>query len=861
MPASGLTLIDLDNSERPAALQPANSSRDGSGVGGAGGTGPGSRVREPSSRASSSATTFASENVIIEISVTDTGMGIDPAALPLLFEPYSQAKLSVMRNFGGTGLGLAIVKQIVEMMQGSISVKSQVGEGTTMTIRLPLPTAPPFDSSSGEVSETSHTHASSKGQTHSRSQQDGMARRSGSAPAQGLAVPAGAGDISLTSNNDGTHSPPTALSSIAPLPSLRGAPQSAPTPGSSYGTMESRSVSAPAQQQRSSGGVPLSDVLLQMARDGSSGLVSTPQTLGRSSMSLQPYATTSMPLRSIDGQLSAVNTPFLGGSARLAGRDGDAATADDVAAAGGAAEPSRTESDDGDIVFHEEGEEQKLPMLPQAPPPVGANGVSEPAHAQNNDDVRSRLAALAFPAASATSSAGAPPTYRPSKPRHAPPAGLAAGLSSSPAVAAAAQAASKKSVATALASMVDLTVEGGLLIGGGNSKDAATVGSSSKPMVGDAASGSLVALAANRSSQQVVHPRDLRILIADDSLTNLKILSRMLQGFHVTQAVNGLEAVERVKELILADPPLQPFGDAHDLVLPSPVTGEASSSGELESVTRSTSGAPMTSPFTPGFSPTPQAAFVKQPGRQFHVIFSDVIMPVMDGQQAAREIRQLERLYHLPPVPLVALTANAFLEDRNKCAAAGFSLFVAKPFNKNNILSIVQLVCQQNGMVLATGAAAGGSTGASSHGHKSHSAQTSPNLANFLLVPPPGAPAAATSDKPERVHSASAATTPAPAHSSLTARQAVQAVTQAHTSPLDSSRSNGSGGSRPVSTTNSPFRASVQPHAPIHEAVGALPSLAEAADTSASPLEPLSPAGAVAERQPLHPAFNGDRAL
>jgi C4-dicarboxylate-specific signal transduction histidine kinase len=43
--------------------------------------------------------------LLLSVSVTDTGMGIDPAALPLLFEPYSQAKLSVMRSFGGQSMG------------------------------------------------------------------------------------------------------------------------------------------------------------------------------------------------------------------------------------------------------------------------------------------------------------------------------------------------------------------------------------------------------------------------------------------------------------------------------------------------------------------------------------------------------------------------------------------------------------------------------------------------------------------------------------------------------------------------------------------------------------------------------------
>jgi PAS domain S-box-containing protein len=76
----------------------------------------------------------------VEISVSDTGVGIAPEFLPHVFERFRQADASTTRRHGGLGLGLAIVKQLVELHGGSISVHSQgVGQGSTFVIRLPLP--------------------------------------------------------------------------------------------------------------------------------------------------------------------------------------------------------------------------------------------------------------------------------------------------------------------------------------------------------------------------------------------------------------------------------------------------------------------------------------------------------------------------------------------------------------------------------------------------------------------------------------------------------------------------------------------------------------------------------------------------
>lgn len=73
----------------------------------------------------------------IAIAVCDTGIGISPEDLKHIFEAFRQADQSTTRHHMGTGLGLAITHSLVQMMGGSISVESQVGQGSTFYISLP----------------------------------------------------------------------------------------------------------------------------------------------------------------------------------------------------------------------------------------------------------------------------------------------------------------------------------------------------------------------------------------------------------------------------------------------------------------------------------------------------------------------------------------------------------------------------------------------------------------------------------------------------------------------------------------------------------------------------------------------------
>lgn len=78
------------------------------------------------------------DDLIVRFSVKDTGMGIKSGNLERLFEPFTQASLSVKREFGGTGLGLTISRGLVNLMGGKLSVQSKEGEGSTFWFDLPL---------------------------------------------------------------------------------------------------------------------------------------------------------------------------------------------------------------------------------------------------------------------------------------------------------------------------------------------------------------------------------------------------------------------------------------------------------------------------------------------------------------------------------------------------------------------------------------------------------------------------------------------------------------------------------------------------------------------------------------------------
>lgn len=79
-----------------------------------------------------------SSTLMLEVKVTDTGIGISDEMKPYLFKPYTQADVAITRKYGGTGLGLAVCKEIVCSMNGNISFESKLNEGTSFSFNICL---------------------------------------------------------------------------------------------------------------------------------------------------------------------------------------------------------------------------------------------------------------------------------------------------------------------------------------------------------------------------------------------------------------------------------------------------------------------------------------------------------------------------------------------------------------------------------------------------------------------------------------------------------------------------------------------------------------------------------------------------
>ena len=94
------------------------------------------------------------------LTVSDNGIGIDAQRLPRIFDRFYQVDDTSHRNYEGTGIGLALVKELVEILKGRISVKSEVNKGTTFRVEFTLTTSPADITAAEATFETTHTDTS-----------------------------------------------------------------------------------------------------------------------------------------------------------------------------------------------------------------------------------------------------------------------------------------------------------------------------------------------------------------------------------------------------------------------------------------------------------------------------------------------------------------------------------------------------------------------------------------------------------------------------------------------------------------------------------------------------------------------------
>ena len=95
-------------------------------------------TREGQVEVAASAVTGLDRQVMVTLRIQDTGIGIPPHQLAVIFDSFRQLETGLSRNHAGLGLGLAVSQKLVALLQGSISVESELGKGSLFTVTLPF---------------------------------------------------------------------------------------------------------------------------------------------------------------------------------------------------------------------------------------------------------------------------------------------------------------------------------------------------------------------------------------------------------------------------------------------------------------------------------------------------------------------------------------------------------------------------------------------------------------------------------------------------------------------------------------------------------------------------------------------------
>jgi signal transduction histidine kinase len=98
------------------------------------------RIKEENRRKEEDGNFILPPSDFVLFKVSDTGIGMTSEQMQNLFQVFTQADASTTRRYGGTGLGLAISRRFCQLLGGDITVASELGQGSTFTIRLPVNT-------------------------------------------------------------------------------------------------------------------------------------------------------------------------------------------------------------------------------------------------------------------------------------------------------------------------------------------------------------------------------------------------------------------------------------------------------------------------------------------------------------------------------------------------------------------------------------------------------------------------------------------------------------------------------------------------------------------------------------------------